>query len=120
MKVYRAVWRDPMGRLISASAEGKALIIYRPGEWVEAPMWLQERGYHILAFRTKKDAKNYIPKWAVYEIWEAEAPQIIQDLPPELDKKALSKGFFIQSRNLGGWPRGTVMVPKIKLVKKVY
>ncbi len=55
MKLWK-VFSMKNGNLISARAPKVANVIYPEGEWTEAPEWLRKRGYHLLAFTSKKQA----------------------------------------------------------------
>ena len=118
MKVYKVVlpYRNS---LVSDLARGKARVRYPPGRWVKAPFWLRRKGYHLTAFRDLESALWWIKSTCHFdeEIWEAEAKGIIIQLPPILHIYMLSKGIILKVSD--NWPEGTIMVKKLRLVKKI-
>lgn len=116
MKVYKVVRRRENGELVSVWAYGKAEVKYKPGKWVQAPRWLRRLGYHLLVFNEFKTAKSWCNGPGT-EIWEAEADKFMP-IPIMLDVIALSRKQVIEVNKT--FPRGTVMVRKLKLLRKVY
>lgn len=109
--------------MVSVFAQGKAQVKYTPKKWAEAPKWLKEKGYHVLAFNTRRDAKVWIDglqmvfPYCALEIWEAEADAVRE--PKEmLDFTLLPQGIAVRWDH--EWPLGTVMCRRIKLLKKVW
>ena len=127
MKVYKVVRRrfGISSGLYSVIMFNHACVKYEPNKWVEAPEWLQERGYHLTAFEDLKVAEKWtneilrlnadLPLFL--EIWEAEADGVVEDLPPKCNEFAVDYEKLLP--RLGVWPEGTVMCRRLKLVKKV-
>lgn len=117
MKVVR---RLSNGTLVSCLAAGKARVVYKPGEWTEAPEWLSKEGYNLTSFISFETAwrfaKDYPNKH--FEIWEAEAEDITTALPPKLKLTWLEFGEMLESSS-AWWPDGTVMCRRLKLVRRV-
>jgi len=120
MLVYKIVKRLENGELVSAFISGEASIKYLPGKYVRAPRWLEERGYYITAFKEFWQALAYLICRPDFEIWEAKAPKIIEEerLPWTCDIDKLSYGQCCRSWLF--WPEGTIMCPKIKLLRRIY
>jgi len=121
MRVYKVLKRS-RDKLYSFIVYDKAGVEYKPGIWIKAPEWLAKEGYHITAFKNLQLAENFCEAidilWpgAQYELWEAEAENIIEQLPPIMHISKIANGLFIPwHRN--GWPFGTVMAERIKLVR---
>jgi len=112
MRVYKVVFKARDGRLTSAIA----LVEYQPGQWAEAPKWLAEKGYHLFAFKTLEDARVAIGDSLCkdfFEIWEAEAEGIVEDLPEPADRIVLAEGKIVKDDI--GYPDGTVMAKRLKV-----
>ena len=108
--VYKCV--DILGDDISSmKATGKAEVKYRIGEFVEAPEWLAEQGYHLLVFDNIYDARNML-----CDIFKAEAEEEMP-LPPRLFSNELENGL-IEACTLP-WPRGTKMYKRVKLLEQI-
>ena len=126
MRVYKVV-RKVEGRLVSAvaSAAGPGVkVIYKIGGWVSAPRWLRREGYHILAFHSIEDAKEWIegmhPVLADgLEIWEARGEGIINPRKRAIPIWFLKVGLMDERYGFE-WPIGTVMCKRVKLIKKVW
>ena len=125
MKVYKFVLPSH-NYYVSAVVDGKAEVKYFPGRWAKAPFWLRRRGYHLTAFKDLKSARE----WAVTEcgapvlnlhaeLWEAEAKGVIDKLPPVCLLWKLSQGIIKQGGNFGCWPKGTIMVKRLRLIKPI-
>ena len=119
MRVYKVVERQ--GReLRSAVAYGMAKVIYKR-EWVEAPEWLAEQGYHLTAFKSLEDAVRFRNVYSLNdaEVWEAEADGVTDNLPCIASVNLLSIGRIVSNSVYPGWPKGTVMCKRLKLVRRV-
>lgn len=117
MKVYKAVLRK-QEKLVSLYAEGAAEVCYEPGRWAIAPAWLAEKGYHLFAFVDLSSLTRFIPNKVRYvEVWEAEADEIIQPLPPPLVPHSLKIGKI--ERDPGKYPEGTIMAKRLKLIRRI-
>jgi len=105
--------------LDSAIVKNKANVSYSPGKWVEAPLWLQKKGYHLTAFKDFKSAIEWLFTLNIpsAELWEAEASEIITQLPPMLQVSSLEEGIIKEV--VGSWPKGTVMAKKLRLIRKL-
>jgi len=121
MNVYKVVERLDDGTLASAVAFGKAKVVYIPNEWVAAPKWLRESGYHLTAFREYEYAYTFAKKvisFKPWEIWLAEAEGVLEKLPPSRYMLLLAQGKLGEYA-WDSWPKGTVMCRALKLVKKL-
>ena len=120
MIVWKVV-RRAMGRLVSAIADGRAMVEYKPGEWVEAPEWLRRLGYNLLAFDDLEAAKEFADKcWGSFEIWEAEAESVVYVPKAPLDLVSLACGEIEPDRHLLEWPEHTVMCRRLRLIRRVF
>lgn len=118
MKAYKVVIRSPDGRLWSAVASGKARIQYLPGQWVEAPQWLGEKGYHLFVFEELSAALKWLELFAsAAEAWEAEAEDVLP-LPAFLSLDAIREGQVVPSL-YGKHLAKTMMARRVKLVRRV-
>ena len=138
MIVYKVLRKD----MKSAWATNKSMVTYKIDKWVFAPKWLAKMGYHLLAFRTLRDAKNFSalngviyrkrdPQRHLYEnqcgeIYRAEAREATTILPTMVHNLCTdTKMRFMNYLNthIGGsiyeFPKGTIMCKQIKLIKKV-
>lgn len=117
MIVYKAVSRGYGGGLSSAVVSGKANTRYRLGVNHHAPRWLADEGYHLTAFKTLRQARN----WArdPETIWRCEATDIIRHeaLPPRCYGYHLVDGDIVVASL--PWPEGTIMCKTIKLLKEL-
>ena len=107
----------------SAVAEGNAQVIYKVGQWVKAPVTFSNCGYHLLVFTKLQAAQDFICGLDDYVIYEAHVRGII-DLPDEgcFDVTLISRyeiPALQKTRLTFGWPDGSRMVRKVKLVKLV-
>ena len=114
--MFKLVKKEGEG-YISAYADGKAKVEFIPGQWISAPKWLRKRGYHITVFGSLEDAKALMMNSADHEIWEVEVEGEICDLPPRQDLWVIREGEL--GDKFGEWPKGTRMVRRVKLVRRV-
>ena len=120
MECYKVTREDNK----SIVSEDDAAVYYLNGEYVTAPEYLAEQGYHLTAFQTLKDAKEAAKYyfWADSEnviIWKALGKAKIKELPSICTRRSVEyKGKSVQA--IGGrnrWPKNTLMFKKLKLVK---
>lgn len=104
----------------SLLAEGASRVKYIIGEWVEAPTAFAEKGYHLTYFseleRAQKEGLGCPRK-----IWECEVDGVLSKLPPmvysfDVENIPYGKGY---TKNPNGWPSGTMMAKRIRLIKEV-
>ena len=72
------------GRWQSVSTTGKGQVVYLVDVPAEAPAWLARQGYHLLAFRTVREAALAWEPWASFggfAVFEADA-EGETELPP--------------------------------------
>ncbi|HID71578.1 MAG TPA: hypothetical protein EYP29_02390 [Thermoplasmata archaeon] len=117
MKVYKVLWTEAEGKLVSAIAVGSAQVSYRKDRFAQAPAFLRKEGYHLFAFRRLKDAKNFVVGYKEYKIFRAEAKGVTKRLPQPLCISYLGTGQCIPS--FISYPEGTIMCQKIKLLEEV-
>ena len=134
MRAYKIV-KNVNGKLFSWNFNGWGIVQYTPGEWVKTLQLSRKYGYHLTVFETLEDAKIWgvdLPP-SFYEIWECEikpAPQILPPLIDNLHSGALiyfakmmykiRRKFCGNSPEQLGWPKGTLMAKKVKLIRKVW
>jgi len=103
---------------------GLAKVTYTEGEWADAPVWLAERGYHLLVFGSYADAKAFIFRSSCnpspFRIWECEVEGLAKELPPICCLTSLADGVIRINSDLGaGWPIGTLMARRVKLLRLI-
>jgi len=121
MRVYKVV-EVVRGNPLSAFTNGAAVVNYSEEKYAAAPAWLAKRGYFLTAFVRLKDAENFFKDMLVFsderfELWEADGIDVKEGLPPRLDTSFLADKMFMPSDEK--WPKGTVMVRKIKLIRRI-
>ena len=111
MIVWKVVNKDNTSVAVDKIAE----VLYKIGISVKAPKWLAKEGFHLFAFKTLKDAKDFM----CYkdEIYKAEAKKTTQKLPLFLDYFILGQGKM--RKRYCDFPQGTVMCKEITLLEKV-
>ena len=107
----------------SAIASGNCTVYYRPGVWTRAPKWLADQGYHLLVFTTESLAYSFINtelriSQAVFQVWEASAKGIIEDLPKFCSLIPLEQGIIVLWT--APWPNGTIMAKQIRLERLLW
>lgn len=116
MKIFKLV-KVKKGSLVSIRAYGSAQVTYKRDTWSKAPKWLQDKGYHLLAFNSLEIAlaiqKKFEPQ---SQLWECSWVGSIIILPEKLGQYGLS---IKNIKPCGSWPKGTIMVRSLKLLKKV-
>ena len=118
--VYKIFDLDGQNNLCSLIVFGKARKTYRLGVANRAPRWLAEKGYHITAFNSLKNAEHFLLCWRANsrQIWECEATGVFSDMRGRCEQESLSDGKLTRLTYVG-WPNGTVMCKTLKLVKEV-
>jgi len=111
-RVYKVVSRE-FGELHSAMAHGLAEVVYDPKKWVEAPKWLAEKGYHLFAFKSLECAMEFAKEFRGHEVWEAEAEEVTETLPPFCDLTKLARGRLTEEQDIE-YPSGTVMCKRLR------
>lgn len=125
-RAYKFVFRNKRreGRLQSMWAEGMAVVVYRPGEEVTAPDWLERQGHGLFVFDTLKDAVESI--WfgePCMELWAVNVAEEIP-LPTRLELHTLSCGDIRPARSEYGvvvqdWAIGTRTYRRVTLERPV-
>jgi hypothetical protein len=121
MKKYYKVTIDFDGRQDSCSAYGgKANVRYQINSWSEAPAWLSEKGYGLFVFDSLKKAQKFSKYLSLtgLKIWECEIEGKFPSLPVPLSRSYLECGYLLPVAG-SKFPKGTVMVKKIKLLKLI-
>jgi hypothetical protein len=106
-------WRN------SIVAPGKSSVYYEVDEWVTAPTWLADNGYGIFVFNTLRDAMEFSRCFYRPIIWECEIEGIYSELPLAIQADGLEHGWIAFTDPLFCFPEGTIMVEKVKLIRKV-
>jgi len=101
----------------SISAEGDLEVSYTTRKFVEAPKFMQDKGYHLLVFLTKKDVSKFAMLNNTSHIWKCECQEVQYDDLPQ--RKRINYGRFDPFVFPVEWPPGTVMAKKVKLIQKV-
>lgn len=127
---YKIVRRLLNDSLVSCIVSWAALQTYIPGEWVSAPGWLYDSGYHLTFFGTEDGVVNYLLsntsafEHLAIEVWACKVEGVVQRLPRRLVIDKLEKGYkeplmreygFAQ-REYVQWPSNTAMAERIMLV----
>ena len=112
---FKVVYRDMRGILRSPVASGQAGVVYAPGLWVDAPYWLQDRGYHLTVWETLWDAYGTMPRTRHHELWLCRVSGIIAQKPPCLANAALVPHSFDACPLYCQWPAGVVMAEWVML-----
>ena len=120
MKCYKVTKEDNR----SIISDDDATVHYLNGEYVTAPEYLADQGYHLTAFRTLKDAEEVAKYyfWNEVEnavIWEASGKGKIETLPLIGKRASVDyKGELVQPiEGRHDWPENTLMFKEIKLIK---
>lgn len=115
---YKVVAKNNSGKYTSAIVFKNAEVVYQIGEWVNAPLWLRKRGYHLLAFDDEIRAKEFRFYNTGLVVFRAEYENKIIELPPLCFVHVVSQEKCLLEKDFP-WPRGTIMVEKIKLLEEV-
>jgi len=116
-QVYKVV-ENRFGVLTSYMGVKRAQVVYKPGEWVEAPGWLAEKGYHITAYRDMRCAEEDMRAAPNQELWLAEAEGILEQLPPSCQPNLLAEGI-LEPNVFPTWPPDTIMCRRLKLIRRL-
>ena len=111
-KVYKCVDFTGDDEIISMRSRGYAQVVYKIGEFVEAPGWLAAKGYHLLVFDNLYDAEQMQTT-----IFWAEAEEKVA-LPIRMISEELKHGHISQTHL--PWPRGTKMYKRVKLIQEIW
>jgi len=120
MKNYYKVTTEINNRQLSyATFHGEAEVKYQKNLWVEAPIWLAEKGYHLFVFNNMENAKKFVgdPSSSTC-IWECEVKGKFKHLPIRLSRPYLDYGELL-ALPYDKFPKGTIMVKKVKLLKLI-
>jgi hypothetical protein len=120
MKKYYKVVRESGKKLYSAVMErdwnGVLCREYKEGKWTFAPKLAMKRGYGLTCFDNVFIAMNGPVTGTVWECIIGE----------EIALKTMNELAGVNGKNVGlyeadnyGWPTGTVMTDKIKLIRRV-
>ncbi len=122
VKVVRRIGRRTEFGSVSLPTSHPGAVKYRRGEWSSAPQHCQERGYHLLVFDdlllAKRFTEDQFPGGTTVMFY-CETQGIIKELP--LMQGIFNYPFpgFHDMNNYFCWPKGTVMVKKVKLIREV-
>ena len=140
MLLYK-VLKNPVidGVYHSAISQFNSRVEYHLDEWSSAPQYLADRGYHLLVFARRKDARkfkqDFLGRRGNYSIWIVEVGGVVlfdDELPRILyggdfndsDQLARTLSWLElppdgwKSKLHSKWPPGTVMAERVKLVRK--
>jgi hypothetical protein len=120
MKIKYKVVRDGLyGDTQSVVAGLKAKVKYKVGEWVQAPKWLFDAGYHLCVFDKLEDAKEFKDGFVYCSIYKCEVEGEIKNLPEKLSTVSLLCGE-LNPAITPIWAPGTEMYKMVKLKDKVW
>lgn len=117
--------------LSSLTVRGDPRIQYRVAEFVEAPAWLADQGYHPCVFGDVPSLRAFasdhgysLPGYpagrfsqSIASAWKCEVEDEVK-LPCMLNTWALERRIFHPSR-FQDWPSGTRMFKRIKLLTRL-
>ena len=120
VREYFKIVKREDGVWVSAFTKGKGKVVYREGEWVQAPTWLRKLGYHLLCFQTFEQAKIFLEKNKKkgLAIWKVEGEEEVS-LPRSLSPYELFRGKVLENLHLFGFPPGSVNLKRVKLLIRV-
>lgn len=100
----------------------RRLVKYRVGEFVQAPPWLGERGYHLTVFRDEETLYQFLNLDRVVTapnltLWAVECLDEISPIPPRLNNVLYPLDIYDYCEV--AWPLGTLMFKQVKLVKQI-
>ena len=118
MRAWKVLKKDKSGRYWSCIVNGLARVRYRVGEKAVAPSWLKRKGYGLLVFSDKRVAEDFRRHRTDYcVVREVEVGKSKDQLPWSCYVGDLAKGvFYVNSME---WPMGTMMVPWVKVLRRV-
>ena len=118
-KRYYKITTEIAGEQVSYFVYGApAEVKYPIGEWAKAPKWLAKRGYGLFVFDGLKNAREFSKLCASPRLWKCEVDGIFDRLPLSISSLGLNSGRVIKLR-AKNYPKGTVMVKKVKLIRQV-
>jgi len=110
-------------KLYSWSAMGRSIVEYKIDEWVTAPEWLRDIGYHLLVFQ--KTSPSIARDWihsvnSFIELWECDVKNK-KPLAPILISYFLDRGEIKQVNEYCNieYPLNTEMYEYVTLIKKI-
>jgi len=121
MKAFKLVRRE-IGFLVSAMTSGRWEKVYDPGVWTYLPSQVIDAGYGLCVFTNESDARDF-GVGANQELWECEVGGVFVGLPIfglaylELNLEDGTRSPLHTNRL--DWPRGTVMVERVKLTRRI-
>ena len=99
-------------KLVSSAATGVARVEYPVGEWVTAPKWLADKGYHLCVFVDINSALSFAGGYD----WVYECD--VRGAVPVLDKADLNylEAGILQFYSFSDiWPNGTRMFREVRI-----
>ena len=114
MSYYKVVYRRLDGVRQSAFASGCGVVEYFPGWWSRAPLWLADRGYHLLVWDSIMRAYDSMPRLGCYELWTCDVAGLVTDRPEAVADASLVPGRW-SARLHCDWPEGTAMFRFVRL-----
>jgi len=121
MKKQRIAWkvlRKDKQSLVSACATGKAKVVYEKNKKAYPPDWLREKGYGLLVFKTRQQARNWKNSDFPFSAFLISINKVI--IGPETKLKPICNSSYIKKGKLKkvpyNWPKGTKMVEWVKLL----
>lgn|GEM_PF-2843074 len=129
-KKYYKLTTELDGKQYSFFVSGtNAGIEYKINEWVKAPKWLAEKGYHLFVFNNLKNVKRFVEGFGFNKttrlcynkttrLWLCEIEDKFDTLPYYISTWNLLVGSTMPNIDCT-FPKGTVMAKKVKLIKQV-
>lgn len=100
--------------LTSSNAYGRANVHYKLDEFVRAPLWLAEMGYHLLVFDSLYDVARFTSQSdGVYRCLARGKVE----LPPIMALSLIAQGR--PGHGSGFWPTGTEMYKEVMILGRV-
>ncbi len=122
-KRYYKITTEIAGEQVSFVVfNSKAEAHYQVGKWIEAPVWLAKEGYGLFVFDGLKNVREYARKegWHSWvRAWRCEIDGRYRKLPANLSMVGLKYGVLIPVE-VSDYPKGTVMVRRVKLVRQIH
>lgn len=106
--------------MVRTLSPGGALEVqYKEGDFVKAPERAAKHGYHLLIFKTKRDALLFTMGDTVeLRIWRAVYKGVVKRLPPMGTFYALDVLDELRKLHCPLWPKGTLMVKEVMLLEE--
>ncbi len=115
MRVYKVV-RKFGEKFFSAVVEGKARVQYEIGEKAYPPPWLAKLEFHLLAFKTVEEARDFVKWSSSFVIFKAQAEE--RPVPQYCHILGLEQGRISKDPYFS-FPEGIVGCAWIKLLEEV-